>query len=140
MSSRPSHDTEVTLRSHRYAPAMVVGALALLVALFAASPALAGTVTNTGTTISFSDSSDATNDVTFTPRPSSVVRVHDIVALTGTGCSKVDDFTVDCTAPLLSEIDASLGAGNDQVRTSVSGVAANFDGGPGGDFLQGANG
>ena len=66
MSSRPVHDTEVTLRSNRFSPGLAAGALTVFIALFAASPALAGTATGSGSTVSFTDSSGVANDVTFT--------------------------------------------------------------------------
>ena len=89
MYRRLLSDTEVIVPSHRFSPALLTGVLTLLVALFAAAPALAGTVTNTGgAVVSFSDDSNTANDVTFTSRPNGVIRVHDASApISATGCS-----------------------------------------------------
>jgi len=142
MYRRLLSDTEVIVPSHRFSPALLTGILTLLVALFAATPALAGTVTNTGgAVVSFSDDSNTANDVTFTRPSNGVIRVHDASApISATGCNKVDDRTYDCPAPAVQELDASLGPGDDQVSTAVAGVSVNFDGGPGDDTLQGGTG
>src|SRR4051794_35537470 len=119
MYRRPLSDTEVTVQSHRLSPAVLTGVLTLLVALFAAAPALAGTVTYSGAVVSFSDDSNTANDVTFTPQQNgNVIEVHDASApISATGCNKVDDRTYDCPGTV-QEIDASLGPGDDQVSTS----------------------
>src|SRR2546423_9172374 len=65
MTCRPVFDMEVTVRSHRISPGLLAGLLTLLVALFAAAPAMAGTVTNAFGVVSFSDDSNTDNALTF---------------------------------------------------------------------------
>src|SRR3954468_15749862 len=141
MSRSPLHDTEVTLRSRRLTPATLAGVITLLVALFAATPAMAGTVTNVGAAVTFSDDSDTANAVTFS-NAANRLRVHDAAApLTSAGCQQVDAHTVDCAATaLVQEVDADLGPGNDSATDNVAGTSAVFNGGAGNDVLTGNDG
>src|SRR5438093_1582000 len=136
-------DTEVALPPRHRMRSALAGVLTALVMLVAASPALAGTASQTGNTVTFSDSTTASNAVTFTATSgtTSRVRVHDAIAplTAGTGCpTQVDAHTVDCgPAGTATEVVASLGAGNDSAENGLSNAAATFDGGPGQDILIG---
>jgi len=136
-------DTEVALPPRHRMRSALAGVLTALVTLVVASPALAGTAGQTGNTVTFSDSTTASNAVTFTATSgtTSRVRVHDAIAplTAGTGCpTQVDAHTVDCgPAGTATEVVASLGAGNDSAENGLSNAAATFDGGPGQDILIG---
>src|SRR5947208_8337914 len=136
-------DTEVALPPRHRMRSALAGVLTALVTLVVASPALAGTASQTGNTVTFSDSTTASNAVTFTATggTTSRVRVHDAIAplTAGTGCpTQVDAHTVDCgPAGTATEVVASLGAGNDSAENGLSNAAATFDGGPGQDILIG---
>src|SRR2546430_17711854 len=94
-------DTEVALPPRHRMRSALAGVLTALVMLVAASPALAGTASQTGNTVTFSDSTTASNAVTFSETAQHRVQVQDAHAplTAGTGCpTQVDDHTVLCGA------------------------------------------
>src|SRR2546425_1942735 len=98
-SINPTSEAAVSPRHH--VRVALAGVLTALLTLLAAAPALAGTASQTGNTVTFSDSTTASNAVTFkaTSGNTSRVRVHDAIAplTAGTGCpTQVDAHTVDC--------------------------------------------
>src|SRR2546423_7201173 len=137
-------DTEVALPPRYRIRSALTGVLTALLTLLAASPALAGTASQTGNTVTFSDSTTASNAVTFSETAQHRVQVHDAhAALTaGAGCpTQVDAHTVLCgPAPSTTDVVASLGAGNDSAENQLSGAGATFDGGDGQDILTGGAG
>src|SRR5436190_7970653 len=121
-------------------PTALTGALAALLTLLAASPALAGTASQTANTVTFSDSTAASNAVTFSETTGTHrVEVHDASAplTAGAGCpTQVDANTVDCgPAATTTAVVANLGDGDDTADNGLAGADATFDGGAGSDIL-----
>ncbi|HEY3018689.1 MAG TPA: calcium-binding protein, partial [Solirubrobacteraceae bacterium] len=145
----PLTDIEVTFVPHRYTRVAAGALLAtLLVALFAAAPALAGTVSVAGNTVTFADGSapgaPEANAVTFKPTPlGTQVLVSDPRAElhAGPGCTQDSGEHNSATCGALTpatKVAADLGQGDDQaVDDLTGGHSASFNGGPGDDILTG---
>jgi uncharacterized repeat protein (TIGR01451 family) len=122
-------------------PRVAVGAAAAATAFLLAHPsgAFAGTVSLSGSTISYLASAGETNDVVVS-LASGTYTISDTSAVTaGAGCAPVDSHHATCPAAGITSLSVSLGDGDDRLVTEAS-TPATIDGGTGDDWLNGGTG
>jgi len=122
-------------------PRLAVGAAAAAAAFLLAHPsgALAGTVSLSGSTISYLASAGETNDVVVS-LASGTYTISDTSGVTAAGgCAPVDSHHATCPAAGISSLSVSLGDGDDRLVTGAA-TPATIDGGTGDDWLKGGTG
>lgn len=123
---------------------LLAAVAAVLLPAATASPAMAGSLTGSATSISYNGAGTEANDVTIS-RSVNTYTITDIVAITDGNamdtCTATGGLTATCTATGLTFVGMSLGNGNDENQWAGSyadlPLFTQIDGGAGTDTLNG---